>query len=314
MIYLAPIQGFTDFVYRKAYSETFTGIDTYFIPYITIKNNRILKKYEKEISSENNLQKHVVPQVLVKNDFELLQLSDLLKECGYSEINLNLGCPYPMVTNRGKGAGLLPFPGRIEKLLSAFFKKTNLKLSVKIRLGLSDSAEVKQLIPVFNNYPLTEIIVHPRIASQMYSGDINEAVFSDVLQSCTHSLVYNGDIFSLPDYYQKKVCFEPVKNWMIGRGILMNPFLPAEINGESFSIEGKREKLVDFHNRIFESYSEICDNEGNTLNKMKQFWIYFIHCFSNSKKTFKNIKKAKSLNEYDAASTAILKLNDIKME
>lgn len=314
MIYLAPIQGFTDFVYRKAYSETFTGIDTYFIPYITIKNNRILKKYEKEIRGENNPQKHVVPQVLVKNDSELLQLSELLNDFGYSEINLNLGCPYPMVTNRGKGAGLLPFPARIEKLLSAFFKKTDLKLSVKIRLGLSDSAEVNQLIPVFNNYPLTEVIVHPRTASQMYSGDINESAFSDILKSCTRPLVCNGGIFSLPDYYQKRICFQPVKNWMIGRGVLMNPFLPAEINGESFSIEERREKLIIFHNRIFEGYSETCDNAGNTLNKMKQFWIYFIHCFSNSKKTFKNIKKARSLNEYLAASNAILKLNDIKKE
>ncbi|NOR75351.1 MAG: tRNA-dihydrouridine synthase family protein, partial [Draconibacterium sp.] len=117
MIYLAPIQGFTDFVYRKAYSEVFSGTDTYFIPYITLKNNGILKKYEREILLQNNPQKKVIPQVLAKDFDELQFLSTILKDAGYNEINLNLGCPFPMVTNRGKGAGILPYPEKLKAML-----------------------------------------------------------------------------------------------------------------------------------------------------------------------------------------------------
>ena len=90
-IYLAPLQGFTDFVYRKAYSEIFQGIDAFFIPYISVKNNQILKKYEKEIDLENNPQIRVIPQVLANSADEMLFLSEIVKEKGYNEINLNLG-------------------------------------------------------------------------------------------------------------------------------------------------------------------------------------------------------------------------------
>lgn len=299
MIYLAPIQGFTDFVYRKAYSQLFPEIDKYFIPYISVKNSRILKKYEKEILLQNNLQRRVIPQVLAKNESELLFLSALLKDAGYNELNLNLGCPFPMVTNRGKGAGLLPHPEKLKAMLAGFFEKSNLKLSIKLRAGLNSPEEIETIIPVLNGFPLTEIIFHPRIAKQLYKGEINGSAFQFAIKNLNHKLVYNGDIFSLDDFNECKQKFPEINDWMLGRGVLMNPFLPSEIIQISTLADEKIEKLKHFHRLILEGYSETMDNSGNVLNKMKQFWSYFSYSFPNQKKVFKMIKKSKNLADYN---------------
>lgn len=301
MIYLAPLQGFTDFVYRKAYSQLFPEVDKYFIPYISVKNSSILKKYEREILFQNNLQKQVVPQVLAKDGSELLFLSAFLEDAGYNEINLNLGCPFPMVTNREKGAGLLPYPEKLKIMLAVFFEKSNLKLSIKLRAGLNSPREIENIIPILNQFPLTEIIFHPRIAKQLYKGEIIDSAFQFAVKNLKHKLIYNGDIFSLEDYKKRKQQFPAIENWMLGRGILMNPFLVAEINQVSISVDEKIEKLKSFHQLIIEGYSETMDNTGNVLNKMRQFWSYFSFNFPNQRKVLKAVKKSKNLVDYNLA-------------
>ena len=300
MIYLAPVQGFTDFVYRRAYGRTFYGIDTFYIPYITLKNGKLLKKYEKEVLPENNPQLRIIPQVLANSGQELLYLSEFLVKIGYSSVNLNLGCPYPMVTNRRKGAGLLPFPEELRKMLDYFYKHSNMQLSVKMRAGLYQPSEAAKIIKVLNDFPVTEIIFHPRVAKQLYKGEILNKTFINTGQLSRIPLVYNGDIFSKADFDQKQRNFENTSHWMIGRGVLMNPFLPSEIIGKHFSEEEKRKMLIEFHDCNFMDYTKNIDNQGNVLNKMKQFWSYFCYSFSNPQKTFKTIKKTKSTNEYVA--------------
>lgn len=298
MIYLAPIQGFTDFVYRKAYSSIFTDVDAYFIPYISVKNNQIINKYKKEVLPVNNPQDKVIPQVLAKDTDDLSFLSKTLGDLGYKEINLNLGCPYPMVTNRTKGAGLLPHPEKIRVILSDFFENEDIKLSVKLRAGLLSPKEIESIIPILNDFPLTEVIFHPRIAKQLYTGTINEYAFQFAVKNLKHKLVYNGDIFSLTDFNRLKQQNQSIETWMLGRGILMNPFLPSEIKQISISEDKKIEILMEFHRLILEGYLEYMDNEGNVLNKMKQFWSYFSFNFTNQKKALKTIKKSKNLPEY----------------
>lgn len=306
-IYLAPLQGFTDFVYRKAYSEIFHGADTFFIPYISVKEGQILKKYEKEILCENNPQIRVVPQVLVNSAEEMLFLSEILKSKGYNEINLNVGCPYPMVTNRERGAGLLPHPGKLKEILSVFFQKSNLQLSVKLRAGLQSASEIEQVVPVLNQFPLTEVIFHPRMAKQLYDGEILNSAFEYAQQNLKHRLVYNGNIFSVADFNQCCLKFPGIDTFMLGRGILMNPFLPSEIKNIEITPKEKSEKLKEFHNLIFKYYAETMDNEGNVINKMKQFWIYFSFNFTEQQKSFKLIKKANGLSKYQTAVKLIFR-------
>ena len=311
MIYLAPLQGFTDFVYRKAHSQIFPGIDKYFIPYIVSKNDSVPRKYVQEIWPENNPSASVIPQVLAKNGKELLFLTAYLSEYGYREINLNLGCPYPMVTKRGRGAGLLPFPEDMKRMLSEYYKKSNASLSVKIRAGLENSFEIQPVIRVLNQFPLREIIVHPRTANQLYKGKVIENAFRWTIKNATLPLVYNGDIFSVEDFNKKKKKFEPVDNWMLGRGILKNLFLPYEIKKEFVQKIQKSEKLESFHEMVFEGYTAQLDNAGNVLNKMKQFWKYFSHHFENQRKIQKRIKKLRNPKIYKAEVKRIFANTDL---
>jgi len=307
--YLAPLQGFTDFVYRKVYSQVFSGIDTFFIPYISVKNNEVLRKYEKEVVAINNQQIRVIPQVLASSPDEILYLSNYLSALGYTEINLNLGCPYPMVTNRGMGSGLLPLPEKIEQILAAFFKNPGLKLSVKMRAGLVSASEIEQVLPVLNKFPLSEVILHPRIAKQLYAGEIDTDAFRFAASNLKHRLVYNGDLNSLENYHTIQQRFGKTDFLMIGRGVLTNPFLPAEIKGVQITKSEKCEKLAEFHRLMLEEYLKVMDNPGNALNKMKQFWIYFCHNFAEPKKCMKKIEKSNGLQTYQTTVNLILREN-----
>lgn len=300
MIYLAPLQGFTDFVYRKAYSQVFSGVDKFFTPYLTLKNKELARKYLKEVLPENNQNINVVPQVLVENEEELSVLTSLLKEYAYSEININMGCPYPMVTKRGKGAGLLLHPEKIDRLIKYFLDSYDLKLSIKLRLGLENPDEIEPVVSVLNKYELEEVIVHPRVAKQLYKGAVNLDAMDFVHENLNQKLVYNGDICSCADHNILTNRYNKIQDWMIGRGILMNPFFPNEISGEQFSVDQKHDVLKEFHKLILSDYYLKMDNDGNVLNKMQEFWIYFSYCFPEQRKVFKAIKKSRNLQQYKA--------------
>lgn len=306
MIYLAPLQGFTDFVYRKAYAGVFNGIDKYFIPYISVNNTGLLPKYEKEIRAENNLYGNAVPQILVKDADEMNYLVSILKNYGYHEINLNLGCPYPMVTNRGRGSGLLTDAQKVKEILSAFFESFSIKLSVKMRAGFDLPNQLEQIIPVLNDFPVSEVILHPRIASQLYKGSIYESAFEFASENLDHSLVFNGDINSIEDFNHRSKQFSQVSDWMIGRGVLKNVFLPSQIKGQHFSEFEKRTLLQNFNELVAASYIQNMDNEGNAANKISQFWSYFCYHFNDPKKQLKRIKKAKKLDAIKRVTTDIL--------
>jgi tRNA-dihydrouridine synthase len=212
-----------------------------------------------------------------------------------------------MVTNRGQGAGLLPYPNKIREMLDAFYQRFDIKISVKMRAGMNSAKEIESVIPVLNDFSLNEIIVHSRIAKQLYSGTISFEAFEFAAKNTHHKLVFNGDIFTVADYEKIKKTFPKVQHFMLGRGVLHNPFLPFEIKNIHFSETEKMQKLAEFQQCMLDYYIAWMDNEGNALNKMKQFWIYFSSNFYNEKKILKQIKKTKTLNDYKTEVNMIFK-------
>lgn len=314
MIYLAPLQGFTDFVYRNAFEKVFHSVDAYFIPYITLKGTEVLQKYQKEVIPENNQHGKSVPQILAKDEEELVSLCSYLNNLGYQEINLNLGCPYPMVTNRGKGSKLLTGPEKLEQMLHAFFDNFSMKLSVKMRAGFESAAEIEKIIPVLNRFPLKNVIIHPRVASQLYKGEVHEAAFQFALENLKQTPVYNGDIFSMNDYLKRSDQFPEVNSWMLGRGVLKDVFLPDKIKGTQHSELEQRQLLLNFHQTVFEEYIRQADNSGNVLNKMQQFWSYFSHHFERQTKVLKLIKKLKDISFLEAGVKYLIINEELKRQ
>lgn len=227
-ISLAPLQGFTDRIYRSAHARHFAGVDRYFIPYIEFQNDGSIKRsHQRDAQKLDGVEQ--VPQVLCSSFDHLSRLSIYLKDLGYCEVNLNLGCPYPMVAKRKKGSGLLPFPEEIKMLLQEWFENPPLELSIKLRLGYENPYEIYPVMEVLNGFPLKEIILHPRIGKDLYKGHANIEAFEQVLVNSKYPLTYNGDIDSVEKFQELSKRFNPVDNWMIGRGILSNPFLSEEI-------------------------------------------------------------------------------------
>ena len=306
-IYQAPLQGFTDFTYRNLLFEVFGGIDKYFVPYLSYGKGREIKKSQlREVFPENNTVSPVIPQVLFSDQQELIDLVTILVDYGFEEINLNLGCPYPMATNRGRGAAWLEKSDALKEVLDGLYNKGfAVKFSVKMRAGMNSEREALSVLPVLNQFPLEEIIFHPRTASQMYTGTADPKWFADVLPEAKHPMVYNGDILTMTDFQNLQLTLPEQTSWMIGRGLLINPALALCLKGESFEQKELRKKMKEFHDRLLEAYSAKLAGGGHLLMKMYQFWTYFSESFENPHKALKLVKKAGSVPKYNAAVAEI---------
>lgn len=301
VIYFAPVQESTDAVYRKAHAEIFRNVDKYFAPYIVRQNDGSVKKsHLRDFMPERNEGYKLVPQILAGNTDDFVFLSKLLTDAGYDEINWNLGCPYPMVTNKGMGSGLLLFPHKIEEILSQSLPKISCRVSVKLRSGFESHDDINAVMPVLNQFPLHDIILHPRTAKQMYKGAADPEVFIRAAALSKNPLIYNGDILTMDDFNRLDRQFGERPVWMIGRGILQNPFLPSEIKGLTLS-QSRPVLLQQFHNRIFAEYSELLSGQSHLLMRMLKFWSFFCFSFPDPHKTLKRIKKAGSLAKYHEA-------------
>lgn len=308
-IYLAPLQGFTDYTFRRTQAEIFGGVDKFFIPYISYgKGHDIKKSALREVFPENNSGLNVVPQVLFSDEAELQSLVTLLTGFGYTEINLNLGCPYPMATNRGRGAAWLEKPEKLNEVLRKLFAENpSVRFSVKMRAGMTSDRDALNVFEVLNQLPFGEVIFHPRTASQMYDGKADPERFSEAIPEVKHPLVYNGDIDSWEKFQELKAKFPDQHSWMIGRGLLMNPALALQIKGEPVDAKELRSRMLKFHGKIFESYAERLEGAGHLLMKMNQFWTYFSESFGDPHKVRKLVRKSGNLTKYNAAVTEIFK-------
>jgi tRNA-dihydrouridine synthase B len=298
---LAPLRGFTDAVFRNAFQRHFQGIDEAVAPFVTsIKGRRIKPSHLRDLAPADNLAMPVVPQILSNRADEFLRLANTLFDLGYGEINWNLGCPYPMVAKKLRGSGLLPHPEMIDCMLAAVMAHFPGRLSIKTRLGRFSASEMEDLIPVFNRYPLSRVIVHPRTGIQMYTGSVDLDGFAACLSSIAHPLVFNGDINDFADFRSRESRFPLTWGWMLGRGLIANPFL-AEIIREGSRPSGNLNKrFAAFHDDLVEAYCELFSGHGHVLDRMKGYWCYFANGFDDGRRLLKRIRKAASLQHYRA--------------
>lgn len=298
-LYYAPLEGITGYVYRNAHHKYYGGIDKYFTPFLSPTQNKAFTAKERnDVLPEHNRNICVVPQILTNRADYYLHTERELMEYGYTELNLNLGCPSRTVVTKKKGAGFLSDPEMLERFLDEIFQKTNASISVKTRIGLDDPEEFEKLCTIFMKFPIAELTIHPRTAKEGYSGTIHEDVFSYAEENSTLALCYNGEIHTRDDYKLLLERHPKLQAVMMGRGLLKAPMLAEEIL-ESDSIDEKR--FWAFHEEILNGYIEIMSGERNTLFKMKELWFYWINMFPGKDKSYKRLKKATRIEEYKNA-------------
>lgn len=305
IIYLAPLQGYTDYSFRQAFCSLFEAPDVSFSPFI--ETHKLDHRSYRDVIPERNKGIRLIPQILGNNAVEMQPVIAHLNELGYPEVNWNLGCPYPMVTKKQMGAGLLPYPQQIDAILNELYKNTSLKLSVKMRLGLISPDDWKTLVPVLNQYPLTEVIIHGRTASQMYNGEVNLNAFLELLEVLKHPVCYNGNINLLEDFQTLSTRMPFVSRWMIGRGLIANPLLLEEIkkNSKATPLEIKT-AIKRLHDQLVYQNSLRLNGESHLMHKVRPYWEYFAQSLPADKKGLKKIKKSSTFNAYMDACNELL--------
>ena len=295
--YFAPMEGVAGYIYRNTYNKYFDNIDKFFAPFISTSPNGIKKMKEfKDILPENNKGINIVPQLLSNSYEDFVVAAKEIKEFGYNEINLNVGCPSGTVTSKKKGAGMLLDLEYLDNFLDYIFGNLDTRISVKTRIGFYDDDEVEKLIEIYNKYPIYELIVHSRSREDFYKNPVNIKAFEKFYTKSKHELCFNGDIFSYTDYENIIQEFPGVSKIMLGRGILRNPSLVDNIKNIKNVPDIK--KIFEFHDDLFGEYKIYLSGETHLLFKMKEVWLYMVHSLDDSEKYEKKIKKSKKISEY----------------
>ena len=305
----SPLQGFTDFRFRNAINKYFGGIDTYYSPYIRLNGKLVIKpSYERDLLPENNVGLKVIPQIITNDADEFLFVAKYVKDLGYKELNWNLGCPYPMVTKSGMGSGLICNPMKINHILDRVHSESDIIVSMKMRLGYDTTEEILDVLPILDTYPIKNIAIHARIGKQLYKGGVHLDAFQQCIDNTKHKLYYNGDIKSVTKFREMQERFPTINHWMIGRGLISDPFLPSMIRQNTLEYpKNKMELFRAFHDTLYGIYSESLSGSTHLLLKMYHLWEYFAVTFSNPHKVLKKIKKAQSIRNYELAVAEIFK-------
>ena len=288
--YFAPLEGITDYIYRNLHRRYFPGVDKYFTPFLSPTQNHIFAPRElRQIAPENNRDVPLVPQLLTKEGEDFLWAANVLADMGYEQVNLNAGCPSGTVTAKGKGSGLLADPDSLRRLLDEIFAKTPIAVSVKTRLGMDDVGEFPAILDIYNDYPIAELIVHPRTKREMYKGAVHMDSFAQAAAGTDLLLCYNGDISNAADCHRIAQQFPGVTAIMLGRGLVADPALIAAMHGT----RRDKQTLRRFHEELCQSYCEAFGGPASAMHRMKAIWSYMLTGFQGGAAYEKQLVKVR---------------------
>lgn len=303
--YFAPMEGITGYVYRNLYASYFDNIDKYFTPFIVGNKKASMKARElRDILPENNGNLYLVPQILSCDAEEFINTARRIEQLGYREINLNLGCPSGTVVSKGRGSGFLAYPDKLNKFLDEIYTAlSDMEISIKTRIGKDSVGEFEKILSIYNEYPLSELIIHPRIQKEGYSGKPHMDVFDYAYKYSKAPLCYNGDIFIKDDFDKIVSRYGDLKCVMLGRGLLANPFMIQIINGGNGAT---KEFVREFNEKLFEEYRKIMSGDKDVLFKMKELWSFMNWIFEDEGRYVKAIRKSQSRDEFMLAVKDLL--------
>lgn len=297
--YFAPMEGITGYIYRNAHHKFFGHADRYFTPFLSPNQNKTFTSKEKnDVLPEHNQGLQVIPQILTNRAGDFIWAAKELQKYGYEEVNLNLGCPSRTVVSKHKGSGFLAWQKELDQFLETVFAELNMKISIKTRIGKDSPKEFYELIHIYNKYPLSELIIHPRLQTDYYRNTPNMTVFRDALSMSKNTICYNGDLFRRDDFNQFAAAYPMVDRVMFGRGLVADPCMIEKIGlGKQLD----KRTLRGFHDAVYQGYQEVTSGDRNVLFKMKELWFYMETLFLENGKYLKKIKKSEKCCTYENA-------------
>ncbi len=301
---LAPMEGITDYRFRQVQAALFGPADRYYTPFIApTECHRFTERDMKELLPEHNEGLAVVPQLLGKNAEDILWAIREIRELGYQEVNLNFGCPSGTVVKKGKGAGILADLDHLEEFLNRVFDSAVLPVSVKSRTGVEDSKHFPEIMELYNQFPLKEVILHPRFQKQQYSGFPDMSSWDRAVNRASIPLCYNGNLFRAEDCRAFEKNYPDIPE-MIGRGMVANPGMIRELKEGRAATE---KEFMQFHEELYRSAQRDIHYERAVLLHLKEFWYYFSCSFEDCAKGLKRIQKANDYASYESAAASFFR-------
>ena len=275
-LWLAPLHGITSHTFRNTLCRHFGGIDCFMAPFLPVQSaGKFRPKVWQDILPENNTAIPLIPQLMGNRPEQFVDTLRMLNErFGYEHFNINIGCPSSPVVRHKRGCGLMPHPDLVEQIVADVTAKTPFRLSLKMRLGLHSADEGRDILQRLNDYPLEFLVIHPRLGDDLYEGSPDLELFDEFCQLTQHRIVYSGDVFTVDDYKKLSRRFPQVESWMLGRGMLRNPFLAEEIKNQK--VDDKKKRFITFYQDLTEALLPI-RGESGTLANLKELWHYFAH-------------------------------------
>ena len=295
----APLEGLTDSIYRRLHHKYFPGVDRYYMPFLSPTIHRTLTSREdRELPMADSVGFAAVPQVLTKVPEDFLWAAETIRDRGYTEVNLNVGCPSGTVVSKGKGAGMLADPEGLDRFLDTVFRDCPIGISVKTRLGVNAEAEFPALLEIYNRYPIQELTVHPRVRKDFYNTPIRWEGFDYALENSKNPICFNGNLTTLSQIsdFQKK--YPQIDAVMIGRGLIGDPGMLTPGGTTVQALEA-------FHDELLETYIEVFGGARNAMFRMKENWFYLLRRFEGSEKLGKRLRKTTDVQEYRAITREI---------
>ena len=296
--YFAPMEGITDAPYRRVHQSFFPGLTAYYMPFISPTMHRTLThKESRDLPMADSVLFRAVPQILTKVPEDFLWAADQCLQRGYDEVNLNVGCPSGTVVSKGKGAGMLSDTAKLDEFLDKVFEAAPLPVSVKTRLGVENPQEFPRILEVFNQYPIKELTIHPRVRKQFYKGGVDMEMFRYAAENSKNKLCYNGNLRTLSEVRAFEQSFPQIEAVMIGRGLVGNPAM--------FHPDTSAGSIRAFHDALLETYIETFGSARNAIFRMKENWHCMILLFDGSEKLWKKLRKTTDIEEYRAITAEI---------
>ena len=299
-IYYAPLEGITDAAFRRIHHKYFPGIDRYYMPFLSPTIHRCFTNKEaRETPPADSVPFTAVPQLLGKVPQDIAWAVEQCRDLGYEEVNLNLGCPSGTVVAKGKGSGMLADPDNLDRFLDEVFSLTDHPISIKTRIGLTEPEEFPRILEIYNQYPIQELTVHPRVRKAFYKGKCHMEMFEYALEHSRAPLCYNGDILSQADIDTIATKYPQVEAVMIGRGLVADPgmLVPGGTTPE---------KLEAYLDELLETYVEIFGSRKNTMFRMKEHWFYLLSLFQDDAKLGKQLRKTTDYDQFRSLTHQII--------
>lgn len=267
---------------------------------------RFRPKVWQDIAPEHNTALPLIPQLMGNQPDQFVDtLTVLHEQFGYERFNVNIGCPSSPVVRHTRGCGLMPHPEAVERIVAEVTSKTPFRLSLKMRLGLHSAEEGREVLRRLNDYPLDFLVIHPRLGDDLYEGTPHWDLFEEFCGMTRHKVVYSGDVFSKAEYQTLSERFPRVETWMLGRGMLRNPFLAEEIKNQE--VGDKKSRFLVFYQDLAESLLPL-RGENGTLANLKELWHYYASFAQVPPDDLQTMLRINNLQEFLTMSSNLVSL------